>query len=331
MPRVANTSPWHVSCLWRRALASALGTGRLWTTQWDSADRRARERVIERQAEHCEYLVFEHLRAVPGVVHGVFTRRGGFSGPPFDGLNLSITTGDNAEHVRLNRGVVESALGMPLVAARPVHGGAVAVLDADMTGGRIGPGAAGAGQIERLRERLRGVHADAMLTDVPGIALFWAYGDCAPVLLADPRHHVIGLAHAGWRGAAQAVVVGAVRAMQRRFGSRPEEILAGVGPAIGACCYEVNDAVRAAFAGEPLAAESACFVEQPADAGGGVSRVFLDVAATSERQLRLAGVRPEHIETSGYCTGCSPDLFYSNRRGPRHGGRFGVAIGLQPE
>jgi len=284
--------------------------------------------VIERRAEHCDYFEFEGLGAVPRVVHGVFTRRGGFSAPPYDGLNLSITTGDDPASVRRNREAVAAALGLPLLSARPVHGADVVVIDADFAGGRLRAGEDGAAQVERLRERLRHIHADAMLTDVPGLALSWAYGDCAPILLADPRSGAVGLVHAGWRGAAGAVVVRAVEAMSARFGARPGDLRAAVGPAIGACCYAVNDAVRAAFAAHAVAATTACFVER-ADGEAGGARLSLDVAATSERQLLAAGVPAANIETSGYCTGCSPDLFYSNRRGPRHGGRFGVAIGLR--
>lgn len=286
--------------------------------------------VIERRTEHCEYLEFERLGGVPRLVHGVFTRRGGFSAPPFDGLNLSITTGDDPTSVRRNREAVAAAIGLPLLSARPVHGTDVAIIDRELAGGRLQTGAAGQAQIERLRERLRATHADAMLTDIPGLALCWAYGDCAPILLADPRSRAIGLVHAGWRGAAGAVVMRAIAEMRARFGSRPTDLLAAVGPAIGACCYAVNDAVRAAFAAHPDAAATACFVERAEDDGAtGATRTYLDVAATSERQLLAAGIPAANIETSGYCTGCSPDLFYSNRRGPRHGGRFGVAIGLR--
>ena len=114
--------------------------------------------------------------------------------------------------------------------------------------------------------------------------------------------------------------------MRERFGSQLDEIHAAVGPAIGACCYEVTDAVRQSFAAEPLAEEAAVFVERETGHG---PRLYLDVGASNERQLALAGLAPEQIETSGYCTGCAPDLFYANRRGPRHGGRFGVAIGLR--
>ncbi len=289
--------------------------------------------MIERHGEHCEYLLFEQLSRAPRVVHGVFTRRGGVSAPPFDGLNLSSSTGDNPARVARNRELAAAALGLPLVSARPVHGAEVVVIDEALAGGRLElgePGQRRSAGLERLRERLRSIHADAMVTTLPGFALFWAYGDCAPIVLADPRGEVVALVHAGWRGAAAAVVLRTIEVMRERFGTSSGELLAGIGPSIGACCYEVSEAVRAAFAAHPFAAETARFVERGDDEGSG-TRLYLDVAATSERQLLAAGIPARNIETSGYCTGCSPDLFYSNRRGPRHGGRFGVGIGLRRE
>jgi YfiH family protein len=282
--------------------------------------------VIERRAERCEYLQFEGLRAWPEVTHAVFTRRGGYSAAPYDGLNLSISTGDDLGVVRRNRQVVSDTLGMPLVSAFPTHGAAVAVLDQEMA---IEARYHGDDWPKRLQERMRRIHADAMLTGVSGVALFWAYGDCAPVLVYDARQRVIGLVHAGWRGTAQAITTRTIVAMQERFGSRLNDIYAAVGPAIGACCYEVNDAVRQSFAAEPLAQEAAVFAERASSVDPDDTRLYLDVGASNERQLLLAGLAPDHIETSGYCTGCEADLFYSNRRGPRHGGRFGVAIGLR--
>jgi purine-nucleoside/S-methyl-5'-thioadenosine phosphorylase / adenosine deaminase len=282
--------------------------------------------VIERLAERCEYLQFEGLRAWPEVTHAVFTRRGGYSDAPYDGLNLSLSTGDDLSVVRRNRQVVSAVLALPLVSAFPTHGAMVATLDREMaTEARHH----GDDWPKRLQEQMRGMRADAMLTDVPGVALFWAYGDCAPVLLYDARQRVVGLVHAGWRGTAQAITARTIAAMRERFDSRFEDIYAAVGPAIGACCYEVNDTVRQSFVAEPLAQEAAVFVERAASDDPGDVRLYLDVGASNERQLLLAGLAPDRVETSGYCTGCESDLFYSNRRGPRHGGRFGVAIGLR--
>jgi purine-nucleoside/S-methyl-5'-thioadenosine phosphorylase / adenosine deaminase len=282
--------------------------------------------VIEARAERCEYLQFEGLRAWPEVMHAVFTRRGGYSAAPYDGLNLSISTGDDLGVVRRNRQVVSRTLGLPLVSAFPTHGAAVAILDQQMAAEAR---CEGPEWPVRLQEQMRRIHADAMLTEVAGVALFWAYGDCAPVLLYDARLRLVGLVHAGWRGTAQAVTARTLAAMQERFGSQLDDIYAAVGPAIGGCCYEITDAVRQSFATEPLAQEAAVFVERAAPETREDIRLYLDVGASNERQLLLAGLAPDHVETSGYCTGCESDLFYSNRRGPRHGGRFGVAIGLR--
>ncbi|MFI5273790.1 MAG: peptidoglycan editing factor PgeF [Ktedonobacterales bacterium] len=278
--------------------------------------------MIHRQAEHCEYLQFRLLAEIPGLVHAVFTRRGGFSQPPFAGLNLSAITGDDRATVARNRDVVVRALGLPLAGTRTVHGNAVATVERPA-------GATTSAWLEPLRATLLATAADAMLADQPGFALCWAYGDCTPVLLFDPRHRAFALIHAGWRGTAAAVVPAAVAAMAARYGTRAHELLAGVGPAVGACCYEIGPEVRDTFAAHPLAAKCVRFVERPNAAG--TPALYLDVAAANVAQLRASGVRAEHIETSGYCTGCRTDLFYSHRREPKPSGRFAVAIGLRDE
>lgn len=281
--------------------------------------------MIERRAGECEYLQFEHLAQVPDVMHAVFTRRGGYSGPPYAGLNLSFTTGDDPETVRHNRAEVTAALGMPLVGARPVHDAHALVIERDLA-----DPAAPDGTVpwhERLQARLRRIEADAMLTDLENVALCWAYGDCAPILLYDPEHRAVGMVHAGWRGTARGVVPAAIAAMRDRYGTRPASLLAALGPAIGACCYEVSEAVRETFAAHPLASECAVFAETTSAAG--TPRLSLDVAASNQRQLLASGVLSEHIEVSGFCTGCRTDLFYSNRREPKPNGRFAVAIGLR--
>ncbi len=275
--------------------------------------------MIERKAERCEYIQFEQMRDVPGVVHGVFTRHGGYSQHPYTGLNVSVTTGDNVEHVRLNRAAISQELGLPLVWARPVHGNRIAVIDREFI--------EGAGDERPWHERLRYVEADAMVTDQPGFVMLWGFGDCAPVLLSDPRHGVVALVHAGWRGAAAAIVPRAVETMMRRYETRPADLLAGVGPSIGACCYQVDDAVRATFAADPFAWESAAFAERPDEQGKPAT--YLDIAETSYRQLRAVGIPAGRIEVSGYCTGCRTDLFYSHRREPKPSGRFAAGIGLR--
>jgi len=271
--------------------------------------------VIERQGEQCVYLLYEHMSAVAGLRHGVFTRKGGHSAPPFDGLNVALTTGDDPEAARRNQTVVARAMGLPLISARIMHGDTVCVVER-------APGES----VEQMRARLRYTPADAMVTAEPALGLFWGFGDCAPILLYDPRQRVVALAHGGWRGAAGAIGPRTLAVMGERFGSRPEDVLAGVGPAIQACCYRVDDVVRQAFAANPPAREAAVF-EQRAGADGQPA-LYLDVTTSNARQLLAAGVRPEHLEVAPFCTGCAEDLFYSHRMRRHADGRFGVVIGL---
>lgn len=278
--------------------------------------------MIERQTDYSEYLTFEIFADAPRLVHAVFTRRRGFSAPPFAGLNASAVTGDDLEVVRRNKAEIVAALGLPLVASMPVHGGEATVIERQQ-------GDSGTGWPERLQSRLRTIHADAMISDDAGFALCWAYGDCAPILFYDPQHTAFALVHAGWRGTAAAVVPHALAALRERFGTLPGDVLAGVGPAIGSCCYEVDEEVRQTFARDALVYETAVFEERPAEHGVKHSGLYLNVVASNVGQLLASGVSERHIETSGYCTGCRTDMFYSHRREPYPSGRFAVGIGLR--
>jgi YfiH family protein len=183
--------------------------------------------------------------------------------------------------------------------------------------------------VDDVRARLRATTADAMVTRERGVGLFWAFADCAPILLYDPRHQVVALAHGGWRGAAGAIGPRTLQVMRERFETRADEVIAGIGPAIEACCYEVNESVRAKFAAaDPVARDTAVFAKRIGE--DGASHLFLDVTHSNERQLLAAGVRAAHLEVAGYCTGCTgAHLFYSHRKEPAVDGRFGVVIGLR--
>ncbi len=272
--------------------------------------------MIERTGDHCVYLLFERLSRAPGLLHGVFTRKGGHSAPPFDGLNVATTTGDNPASARRNQRVIASELGLPLISARIAHGADYCVIERETSNEPV----------ESLRSRVRQTVADAMITAETGLGLFWGFGDCAPILLYDPRQRVIALAHGGWRGAAGAIGPRTVEAMRERFGVRPEELIAGVGPAIQSCCYQVNDAVYEAFQRDPRARDNASFTQRPDSAGA--SALYLDVTESNARQLLAAGVRADHLDVAPHCTGCATDLFYSHRKRPQSDGRFGVVIGL---
>lgn len=280
--------------------------------------------MIERNTDHTEYFEFEALSAYSQVAHAVFTRRRGFSTGRYAGLNGSVTTGDDLVTVRRNRRAVEEAVRLPLVWAKPVHGTDVVFVDRRFAEGVPEDLAS----VQRVHDRLRLVEADAMVTDIPGLALCWSFGDCAPVLMYDPKHEAVALAHSGWRGAAGGIVPRTIAAMGERYGTKPADLLVGIGPAIGACCYEVQQNVIAAFQADPVVWETAVFDER-VPKGETQPRRYLDVRVSTYNQSLAAGVLPEHLEDSDICTGCRTDLFYSHRREPKPSGRFVVAIGLR--
>jgi purine-nucleoside/S-methyl-5'-thioadenosine phosphorylase / adenosine deaminase len=151
--------------------------------------------------------------------------------------------------------------------------------------------------------------ADIIVTDDPSVAIGVRTADCAAVLLHDPVTHAVGAAHAGWRGTAAAAAAAAVRAMRETFGSRPADLVAAIGPCLGACCGEVGpeviDAFRAGGAGD---AEIAAWF-----APGRGDRSMLDLERANRDQLVRAGLAADAIFTSGLCTKTHHDRLHSYR------------------
>jgi YfiH family protein len=240
------------------------------------------------------------------VQHAIFTRLGGRSQGAFCTLNVGSLVGDDPAAVQANHELIHAILGLQpgaVVTARQVHGAHVAAVRSS-DGGTIIPS------------------TDALISDEPGVALLLRFADCVPLVLYDPRRQAIGLAHAGWRGLVAGVVPNTVAALQSAFGCRPADLIAGVGPAIGPCCYEVAPDVTVEVErifGKPTDLLSA----QPDGA------VHFDLPAAVHRQLQQCGVT--QIEHSGLCTSCHTDEFFSHRAENGHTGRFAVIVALQTE
>lgn len=247
---------------------------------------------------------FEFATFPEGQRHAVFTRLGGVSRAPFATLNLSVSVPDDRDAVRRNRQRAYGAFGYEtgiLVHAHLIHGAAVA-------------------QVTTAQNGLLAGHVDGLITDQPGCGLTMNYADCAPIVLYDPDHRAIGLGHAGWQGAVQGLPAALARAMQVAYGSDPARLLAGIGPCIGACCYEVGEPVvsrvRRAFPdGRRLLL-----------GGGNGARPHFDLPGANRLSLQQAGVR--RIEEAGLCTACRTDLFFSHRAEHGQTGRFGVLLAL---
>jgi YfiH family protein len=163
--------------------------------------------------------------------------------------------------------------------------------------------------------------ADGLITDAPGVMLGVQAADCVPVLVADPKCKTSGAFHAGWRGTAAGIVSKGIAAMQREFGSRPDDLVVAIGPSIGRCCYAVGNELFQEFT-----ARFACGRELFEERDG---RLYLDLWEANRRQAVQAGVDPSRITVVGECTSCARAgggrKYFSHRA---EAGRTGRGMGL---
>lgn len=241
---------------------------------------------------------FALLDDVPELVHGIFGRQGGVSPAPYDTLNVGADVADDPANVRQNVEIACAALGTApaeLVTVRQVHSNRVMRVGKAQRGQKVG-------------------ELDGLITDEPGVPLILRFADCVPILAYDPRRGVLGAAHAGWRGTVAGMARALVLAMMREFGSRPEDIRAGIGPSIGPCCYEVGeDVMRAAY--QAWGAVEAEPLFRPVN-----GRLHFDLWQANYRQLAELGVG--QIEVAGICTACHSYRFFSHRASGGLTGRF---------
>ena len=154
---------------------------------------------------------------------------------------------------------------------------------------------------------------DALVTDRPGIALFATYADCYPIVLWDPTHHAAGLVHAGWRGTEAGVAAAAVAVMSDAYGSKPEDLIAGIGPGICGRCYEVGEDVAKKF-------NARFSTPNPSS-----QKFFLDLAAANKAQLEDAGLH--HVHVLGLCT--KETAYLPSHRRDADGTRFGAIVAIR--
>ncbi|WP_242526297.1 peptidoglycan editing factor PgeF [Novosphingobium sp. KA1] len=238
-----------------------------------------------------------------GLPHGFLGRRGGVSLGEVSGLNVGLGSGDDPEAIAENRRrAVEAVLpGGRLASLYQVHSPDCVVVEADPWSDAERP------------------HADALVTDRPGVVLGVLTADCAPVLLADREAGVVGAAHAGWKGAVAGVTDRTIAAMVA-LGAEPSRIVAAVGPCIAAVSYEVDDGFRARFLSE-AARNDAFFAE------GRAGHWQFDLEAYVAARLRAAGI--SGVECLGLDTYAQPERFYSFRRAThRHEASYGRQFSL---
>jgi hypothetical protein len=235
------------------------------------------------------------------VYAGFTTRNGGVSRPPYNSLNLGYNTDDARHNVEGNRSTLVRAFGLQphqLLTVKQVHGTDILSID----------------EPNPDLSHFLSVECDAIITNQPGIMIGILVADCYPVLLFDPEQKVAAVVHVGWRGAAAGLLGKTVKAMQAVFDCRARQILAAVGPGIGAHKYEVDRPVRDAFRKnsnhwDKIAQEIA------------LGKWHLDLKQSCLLQLEEAGINPAHLTAVDKCTCCHRELFFSHRRDRGETGR----------
>jgi YfiH family protein len=304
-------------------------------------------------------LTGEKLLEVPWLVHGFSTRLGGVS-KEYGGqqLNLGFTAEDKAKNVERNRErfirmLVENTPLKPkeglngppgrfnrpraprLVLVKQVHSAAI-----HRVYGASGP------EWARLRKgKVLESAGDGLITSTPGLLLGVKTADCFPVIVVDRTRKALGIFHAGWRGTVQRIVEKGIGEMRRQLGCQPENLLAVIGPGIGACCYEIGEEVENEFDSQFSYSKELfedvfdswslktkypmLFLNQRAPGHGeaAMSR-HLDLVKANWCQLLDAGVPAENIESIDLCTACRTDLFFSYRK-EHVTGRMLAVVGIR--
>jgi polyphenol oxidase len=255
--------------------------------------------------EGIRYYTFPSFYEFP-LIHGVLTRDGGASVAPWASLNLGGTVGDAPDHVHENRRRAFHGMGLRLDAMYDVwqvHSAEVVATD------------------RPRHPTTPHLEADAILTDRPGLSLFMRFADCVPIMLYDPKRRAIGLVHAGWKGTLSQVAARAVEGLHTAYRSNPADILAAIGPSIGAHHYEVGlevaAQVRQAFGAE--ATGLLISIDNRPE-------VQFDLWNANRLVLERAGVK--QVEIAGICTACHLEDWYSHRGEHGKTGRFGAVISL---
>lgn len=284
-----------------------------------------------------EVLRSPQMAEIDWLISGFSTRAGGISdlyspGQQAGELNLGFTPADSAENIFENRRRFRRAVAgdpdFPVVTLRQIHSSLIRRVTAADTADKP------------LWK------ADGMMTSEPELMLAIQTADCIPVLVADRKRRAVAAFHAGWRGTLKRIVENGVGRMRLEFGSKPEDMVAAIGPGIGQCCYAVGEEVRSEFLSQfsyakelfrdvydsdpvrekyPLLFLTA---RAPGHSNIGPS-LHLDLVEANRRQLLDAGVAPDSIFALGQCTSCHHDRFFSHRADHGFTGRMFSAIGIR--
>jgi YfiH family protein len=252
-----------------------------------------------------DFYRFEHFTKYPELLHLVTTKS---SDLPYS-FSLALHTGEDHEKIINNRKnlsrLLETDNPLHYIAANQTHSDHIKVIQKKESKGWTS-----------LKDTVE--NCDALITDTENVMLSILTADCVPILLYDKTRKVIAAIHAGWKGTKAQIAAKTVQKMIEVFGSDPKNIIAGIAPSIGSCCYEVGEDVAKHFFDSPKA-----FTKKG-------EKYMLNLPFLNEQQLIGAGLVSTHIEMSHICTSCEVDRFFSYRKEKGCSGRFMSMIGLTP-
>jgi YfiH family protein len=215
---------------------------------------------------------------------------------------MSLKEGDNDANIGKNWDIVAAAFGIPrrnFFQVHQVHGDRILIID----------------DAESQTFDHQHLNYDAVITNRPGLALCVKTADCVPVLMVDTEKRIVAAVHAGWRGSALNISGKVLRSLSERYGTRPQDVQAAIGPAIGACCYEVDATVFQAMESHP-ARDKIFALRSGRGPGTGMemAKWKLNLALANRYQLQEMGVPGENIHDADLCTSCASEWFYSHRK-----------------
>lgn len=258
------------------------------------------------------YITFPKLTECGAVRHVFSTRSGGVSTGDCASMNLSFNKDTNRENVLKNYEILCTAVGIDtshLVLSHQTHTNNVLCVTKEDCGTGI------------TKPSFSDI--DGLITNEPGVALVTQFADCTPLLFCDPVKKVIATSHAGWKGTVKLIGKVTVEKMISEYGSDPKDIIAGIGPCIGKCCYEVDDPVYNEIVKIPfLNLPEVIF---PKDNG----KYMLDLVETNRQILIHSGIKAENIDASDICTCCNSNILHSHRATKGKRGNLAAIIELK--
>lgn len=258
------------------------------------------------------YLTFPKIEQAGGVKHAFSTRFGGVSTGDCSTMSFGFSLGDKPENVLENYRIFCEAFGTDCknaVLSQQTHTANLRIVTKEDSGKGI--------FLERDYSDI-----DGLVTNERGLVLVTQYADCTPLAFYDPVKRVVATSHAGWRGTVQEIAAKTIALMRDRFGSDPADILCGIGPNIGKCCYEVDDPVINEVNKLSYLELDSCYTPK----GGG--KYMLNLREVNRQIMVHSGINPQNIDVADLCTCCHSDVFHSHRATKGKRGTLALMIGL---